>query len=81
MKKNFILFLLVAFFSAALFTGCDIFNVDVKVTVKTGNIAVINGTGFYLESVKYRKVGDTSYSENKILTSVLKLSPNEELLI
>ena len=77
MKKNFVFLSLLTIFLGGLLTSCDIF--DIKITIKTGNIEVVNDTGFYLKTITYRKQGDTSYGSNQILSSSYTLSPGSKL--
>lgn len=72
MKKNYLLFLLVAFLSLTFFTGCDV------IGIKTGNIKVVNNTGFYLSSLEYRTSGG-SWTSSSLASSIFSLASDNSI--
>ncbi len=73
-RKILTLLLSLAFFGI-LFTGCDY----IGITVKTGNIKVVNNTGFYLKSLEYKSSEGSEWKSASLGSSIFSLATDNSI--
>lgn len=73
-RKILTLLLSLAFFGI-LFTGCDY----IGITVKTGNIKVVNNTGFYLRSLEYKSSEGSEWKSASLGSTIFSLATDNSI--